>query len=298
MNNNLEQYDNTLAMTQQSTGTSANRELARIQGEIFMAKRFPRNEAEAIKKIVDQCGRLRLAEQSTYQYAKGGSDISGPSIRLLEVCAQNWQNIRYGWEIIEQYAEYTHCRAYAYDVQTNTQAERVFDVRHWIDTKSGGRAPNDARELYELCANMASRRVRACLQQVIPGDVIDEAIDACKRTVNNSVKLGSNGRIPPETISKMKDAFRAYGVTPEQLDNFVQRPCENMTAGQYVRLRRIYTSLKDGVATASDFFKSSADLSQGNAAIVMGMPVETVAPAAPEEPAQDQMPVTAEEFDL
>jgi len=67
-----------------------------VQAAVLLAKRFPRNETDAIARILQACKRKSLAEQSQYAYPRGGTKVEGPSIRLAEVLAQNWGNIESG----------------------------------------------------------------------------------------------------------------------------------------------------------------------------------------------------------
>ena len=56
------------------------RAIAEVQSAIILAKRFPRNQIEAMDRILVACQRPTLAEQALYSYSRGGSDITGPSI--------------------------------------------------------------------------------------------------------------------------------------------------------------------------------------------------------------------------
>ena len=43
------------------------------------------------------------------------------------------------------------------------------------------------RDIYELEANMSARRIRACILQMIPGDVTDAAVAACRMTASSGI---------------------------------------------------------------------------------------------------------------
>ena len=58
------------------------RAMAEVQGAIVLAKRFPRNQVESLDRIQIACQRPGLAEQALYTYSRGGTEITGPSIRL------------------------------------------------------------------------------------------------------------------------------------------------------------------------------------------------------------------------
>ena len=233
----------------------AQREEQSVQIAMLAAKRFPRNEKAAIDRIMNACARPSLASVAVYQYAKGGTDIEGPSIRLAEAVAQQWGNLDAGWRIIEQHkgddgVMVSTVEAYAWDLESNCRALRVFTVRHWRDTRKGGYELKDEREIYELCANMAARRVRACLLAVIPGDVIEDALTQCSAT------NAANADTSPESVKKMVDAFSEVGVSRDQIEKRIQRRLEAITAAQFLQLRKIFVSIRDGISEPASWFDS------------------------------------------
>lgn len=66
------------------------RQAQEVQGAMVIAKRFPRDEVESFNRIMQSCKRKSLAESAMYEYPRGGTKVSGPSIRLAEAMAQNW----------------------------------------------------------------------------------------------------------------------------------------------------------------------------------------------------------------
>ena len=78
--------------------------------------------------------------------------------------------------------------AYAWDLETNTRQTKVFSVPHIRSTKKGNTVSEDPRDIYELVANQAARRVRACILGIMPGDVIDSAIAQCEQTLIGDTK--------------------------------------------------------------------------------------------------------------
>ena len=72
-----------VATVAESAGARQNqsRELAETQTKYLMAQRFPRDVVAAMDRILNSFTRQTLAEKAQYQFARGGSDIVGPSIR-------------------------------------------------------------------------------------------------------------------------------------------------------------------------------------------------------------------------
>ncbi len=230
----------------------AQREIAEVQAGMIIAKKFPRDPVVATDRILNACTRPLLAEKAVYEYGKGGQDVSGPSIRLAEVLAQNWGNMRCGVIEVSRGVGISECLAYATDLETNFGDEKRFQVRHVIDTKGGGRAAKDEREIYELIANMGARRKRACIMAVIPGDVQEAAVRQCEITLATKVQ------ITDELKQSLVDKFATFSVTKEMLEKRIQRRLDAITPGMVVNLGKIYNSLKDGMSIASEWFDMQA----------------------------------------
>jgi hypothetical protein len=235
------------------------RELAEMQTKFLMAQQFPRDERKAMDGVLNAFARPGLAEHAQYEYAKGGSKISGLSIHALQAIAQQWGNIEFGWTEVSRGTgtdgvPYSEVRATAVDLQSRTVRPLQFIVRHWRDTKQGGYKLKDEREIYELCANMAQRRVRSCLEAVIPKDVQDAAEQQA------DVTLRTKADTSPEAMHKMVDAFAKLGVTKEQIEKRIQRRLDAISPAQVVGLKRIYASLRDEMSEPAEWFDAAADV--------------------------------------
>ena len=235
--------------TQALVDIEQHRAMAEVQSAIVLAKKFPRNQIEAMDRILTACQRPALAEQALYTYARGGTDISGPSIRMAEAIAQNWGNIQFGVKELEQRNGESTVQTYAWDMETNTKQEKTFQVKHERYTKKGKYALQDPRDIYEMTANQGARRLRACILGVIPGDVIEAAVAQCEQTLKAKADTG------PDAIKKMMESFEKYGVTKEQIEKRIQRRLDSITPAQVVSLRKIFNSLKDGMSTPADWFE-------------------------------------------
>lgn len=231
---------------------AASREMAEVQAAVVMARRFPRDEIRAVEKIRNACSRPTLAESAVYQYSRGGSDVSGPSIRLAEAIASSWGNLQFGVREVEQRNGESTCEAFAWDVESNTRVVKSFKVSHIRHTKKGDTMLTDPRDIYEMVANQGARRVRACILGIIPGDVVEDAVRQCETTLN------AKADTTPEGLKKVADAFASYGVTVKQLEARIQRRWDSITAAQVVGLRKIIVSLRDGMSKPDDWFEPIA----------------------------------------
>lgn len=261
------------------------REVAEIQGAMLIARRFPRDQKAAMDRIIDACTRKSLAEEATFQYARGGTDIAAPSIRLAEAIAQNWGNLECGVKELSRVGQYSEVMAYAVDLETGFRDSKVFQVKHWRDTRQGGYAITDERDIYELIANMAARRKRACILTVIPGDVVDSAMQQIEVTMKADIE------ITDDTISKMLDAMAKYGVTKEMIEKRIQRrlDVETLSPALYLNLKRIYQSMKDGMSGPEEWFDMTAgDEPAKDENTTAGRARAAAARAAAQTPAKDE----------
>ena len=120
---------------------------------MMIARGAPRDPVAAMDKILNACARPTLADAAVYTYARGGTDISGPSIRLAEAIAQSWGNLSFGIRELEQRNGESQVLAYAWDMETNTRREIAFSVKHVRHTKHGVQQLEDPRDIYEIVAN-------------------------------------------------------------------------------------------------------------------------------------------------
>lgn len=227
------------------------RQAQEVQVAMLAAKKFPRDQVTAFNNIMVACQRKKLAESSMYEYPRGGQKVTGPSIRLAEAIAQNWGNIDFGFMELEQRGGVSQVMAYAWDLETNARQTKLFSVPHIRHTKKGDYPLTDPRDIYELVANQAARRVRACILGIIPGDVVEAAIERCNKTM-------SEGNDEPlvDRVRTMAMAFeKDFSVTLPMLEKYLGCRSDAFSENDFVRLKKVYVALRDGMAKREDYFE-------------------------------------------
>ena len=232
-------------------GAEAQRAITEVQAALIVAHSMPRDQRRSMDLILQECTREGLAAEATYEYARGGTPITGPSIRLAETVARNWGNFECGVKETTRHAGWSEAMSYAWDLQTNTREVRTFTVRHIRDTKNGPKPVTEERDIYELVANYGARRKRACVISLIPGDVWQAAMSQCELT------LKINFEVTPELIAQMLERFAEFGITKAMIEAREQRRIESISPAAAQRLRRVYTSLKDGITTPAEEFDTT-----------------------------------------
>ena len=230
-------------------------EVARVQAQLVYAASRPRDEQRAVDRMLTAFQRPSLASKALYQYARGGSEVSGLSIRAAEAMAMAWGNLDFGLRELEQKQGESTVEAYAWDLETNVRRAVTFRVPHYRDTRQGRKRLEDSRDIYELVANQGARRVRACILAVLPRD-IQEAVET---QVADTMK--ATFEITPESLKAWLEAFGRLGVTEAMLEARIQRRFDSITPAQMMGLANIFNSIKDGVARVEDFFQ----VQEGNA---------------------------------
>jgi hypothetical protein len=224
------------------------REIAEVKAAMAVAQMHPRDQRKAMDRILNACARPTLAEKAQYAFARGGQEITGPSIRLAETIAQGWGHLQYGMRELSNVGGASEVEAYCWDLESNVRKSIQFTVSHVRNTKKGSYALTDSRDIYENVANNGARRVRACILAIVPGDVVEAAEQACEQTLRAKVDIS------PERIAKLLEAFAAFGVDKEAIEKKIQRRMDSILPAQVVSLGRIYNSLRDGMSKPHEWF--------------------------------------------
>lgn len=229
---------------------SAARAQKEVEGQIIMAKKFPRDEIQAINRIRTACKRYQLAKSAEYSYPRGGQTVSGASIRLAEVLAQNWGNLDFGIRELSQENGESTVEAYCWDLETNVKQTKIFHVKHERLANKKITKLTDPRDIYELVANNGSRRLRACILGIIPADVVELAQEECDKTIagNNDIPL-------VDRIRSMVDAFSKLGVTKDMIEQRLNHKIEEMDGREVAEYGKIFNSLKDSMTKRQDWFQ-------------------------------------------
>lgn len=249
--------ENVMPMTPKSAQAmimvAQQREIAEVQSKLIIARSAPRSRKIAKERILQECSDHSLAEEALYSYNRGGQEITGESIRLAEVIAQNWGNFEFGIRELEQREGESTVEAYAWDLETNVSQRKIFQVPHIRYSRAKGNAKlSDPRDIYELIANNGARRMRACILGMIPPDVKKAAVSACEETLKAKIA------ITPDLIQSIMKKFSEFKVTKEMIEKRIQRHVDAITPGLVIQLGKILNSLKDGMSAPSDWFEFEA----------------------------------------
>ena len=218
------------------------RAIAEAQGKLVIAQRFPRDPVRAYSEVMKACQRPSLAKTAFYNY---------------------------GIKELSQDDGKSEMQAYAWDLETNTISTQNFTNPHIRETKSGAVKLTSQRDIYELNANMGARRLRSRILAILPADLVEDAVNECKRTI-----AGKSDEPLIDRVKKMVVQFAKYGVTQEQIEKRLGRKIDTMNTDDFVEYIGIFNSLKDGASKVSEWFESAPESNELTAALEAAMKAE------------------------
>lgn len=249
--NNVNQAIDQVGSNDPITSAITAKSLAEVQGKVYMAKQFPRQWDMVNAKIRSSCERESLAKVAEYEYPKGGQVVNGASIKLLETIAQCYGNIHSTWKEVsrDNINHKSMCIAEAWDLENNVSSTLEFEVSHYRDSKSKGKELiTTERDLYEVIASNAARRLRKCLENVIPRDLVDSAREICDETLTSKVDVQKS---VDAAIEYFKEHYR---VTLKQVETYFGMSRQGFTKNTYLKLQKLFTSFKDGLSNPEEVF--------------------------------------------
>ena len=230
--------------------------LAQTKGEIDIqiatAKQYPRS----LKEFFSTAEELATVDEDTadscwYQLpARKGGDgkkIEGPSVRLAEIVAYSWGNLRAETNIESIDEKFVTSVASAYDVQRNFGV-RVRTKRR-ITTKEGRRYGDDMIQTTAQAAQ--SIAFREAVFKVVPRSFVKRIYDKALL-----VSRGDATTLAARRNTAFNWLRTTFGTQEKViLEYFGRKSIDEITLDDLVELKGIGTAMKDGLVLPSDAFR-------------------------------------------
>lgn len=126
---------------------------------------------------------VEVAESCMYALPRGGKTISGPSVRLAEICASAYGNLRVASRIIAIDGDSLTAQGIVWDMEKNVGYS--VDVRRKITGKNGQRFNEDMINVTAAAAT--SIAIRNVIFRAIPRAYVDRLFENCKRVAVGDV---------------------------------------------------------------------------------------------------------------
>lgn len=227
-----------------------NQDRAQIDVQIATAQAFQRN----IKRCVDDAivtvtMNKEIASTCTYSVPRGGKAVTGPSVHLARILAQNWGNMRIDSKVVSIDAKHVTAESVCFDLQKNLAIKS--SVKISIMGKNG-RFNDDLITLTGARANAVA--LRNSVFSVIPKGIVDMVYNAAKQTITGDISDKT------KLLSKRKQVFDGfkdtYSVTEKEVLAAIGKAAiDHITADDLVVLIGIGQAIKDGDTTVELAFK-------------------------------------------
>lgn len=242
-----------------AVATEAARARAEIEGQIIVARRFPRDELINGARITKMCQRPAFAKTAFYSFPRGGKQIMGPSVNLARAMSSYWGNMTWGIRVLRDDGEMIVIEGWAWDLENNNRVSMPDSFNNLIFRKKGGWQKPDERDKRELVNRRGAICVRNALLQLLPPDIVDEAFNATMKMAQQDVTGSAE-----KTLRNLLAAYDGLGVTRGNIEDWIaiqrnvekgQAPLETITPEELLSLRGVYTSIGDGDTKVSDHFR-------------------------------------------
>ena len=236
---------------QVSTEMIYQQDKAQIDTQIATAKAYPRNIKKAVEdSIFTATLDVETASSCTYSLPRGGKPISGPSVHLALILAQNWGNLRIEAKISSIDNKSITSQAVCFDLEKNIAIK--VEVKRSIMTKNG-RMNDDMITVTGNAANSIS--LRNAILKVIPKAVVDKVSKSAKQLITGDIS--DETKFIKKRNSVLEGFKNTYGVTEEEILGVLGKPSTaNITADDLVTLIGYAQSIKDGDSTADLIFRA------------------------------------------
>lgn len=213
--------------------------------QLDSAHRYPRSVSKFLKEVVSLATFSReVAEACMYSVPRGGKMITGPSVRLAEMCASTWGNLHVGARVIDATATEVIAQAVAWDLQSNVRVT-VEAARSIVGKR--GRYDDDMIRVTGMAA--ISVALRNAIFRIVPRAYVDAAYTKARECAVGDLKT---------LVARRDDAFARFhkmGVTPERMfARLAIKGPDDVTLEHLEQLFGMYTAIKSNELSLDEAF--------------------------------------------
>lgn len=237
---------------------------AEIDRQIETAKKFPRNEVRALKQAEELATMTpEIAEDCLFAITRGGKLLEGPSIRLAEILAYSWTNLRCAGRTLEVGDGEIVAQGICLDLERNLAWSK--EVRRGI--RYSGKGPRAGERYSEdmigVTANAGiSIACRNAIFAAIPAALWAPIYQAAIRAVGRSQRPLSDRR------AAAVQWFQGRGVSQEELLRFLHlRRVEDIGPDVLARLAGLRNAIVEESATVDSIFRETPVVAQGEVVV-------------------------------
>lgn len=249
MENNLSESVESVEVQEVTVVEAQDRAVIDIQ--IATAKRYPRNVLRAVNNSIAIINMDReTATTCHYSLPRGGKAVSGPSVHLAKIIAQNWGNMRIESKVVNIDAKHITSQAVCFDLETNLAIK--VEVKRSIVGRSG-RFNDDMITMTGNAANAIA--LRNAVFAVIPKGVVDKCYNSAKQMITGDISDASKLIAKrKQVVDGLKDT---YSVTEKEILSAIgKQSTDHISADDIITLIGVGQAIRDGDTTIDQAFKS------------------------------------------
>lgn len=217
-----------------------------IDTQIATAKQYPRNLARVLNNIET----LATMDEETaascfYVLRRQGKVIEGPSVRMAEIIASSWGNLRVQARIIGNDGKFITAQGVCHDLESNYATS--VDVKRRITDKYGHTYSDDMQVVTGNAA--CAIAMRNAVMKVVPSALIKKVLAKAKQ-----VSLGQSMTLE-NSRQNMMQYFAKVGVDEKHiLDYLSVSKVDEIDIDMVVELRGLANAIKEGTTTVQETF--------------------------------------------
>jgi len=223
-------------------------ERANIDIQVSTAKQYPRSISRCANNAVALVTMDKDTAQSCgYALPRGGKPITGPSVHLAKIIAQQYGNLRAEAKVVEITDKQVVSRGTAWDLENNYAVS--FEVRRSIIGRNGNRFTDDMITVTGNAAN--SIAYRNAIFGIVPKSITDKAYKAAQHLITGD--LSDEEKLIKRRDGAIKHFINTYGITEEEVIKLCGKHTVNqIQADEIALLLGFAQSLKDGDTTVEE----------------------------------------------
>ena len=217
-----------------------------IDVQVATAHQYPRN----LSRVLNNIETLATIDEETaascfYTLRRSGKLIEGPSVRMAEIIASSWGNIRVQARIIDNDGKMITAQGVCHDLESNYAVSA--EVKRRI-TDSHGKTFSE--DMQVVTGNAACAiAMRNALFKVVPMALFRKVVDKAKK-----VSLGESITLE-ERRQKLLQYYKTIGVEEKNILDYLSiEKVEEMNIDMVIELRGLANAIKEGTTSVNQVF--------------------------------------------
>jgi hypothetical protein len=280
--------DDEVIIVKNDAGVVAELNRSELESQLDAAHKYPRSIKRFLRSAMTLATLTQdVAESCIYSLPRGGKPITGPSVRLAEICASSYGNLHVGARPMEVGRLDVISQGVAWDLETNYRV--TIEAKRRITKSAGARFNEDMIQVTHAAAT--SIAFRNAIFRVIPRSYIDTIYQHVRRVAVGDAKTLEAKR------AELFDRLGKLGVPQDRILAAIGKEAiEDVGLNEVEQLIGFGTAIKNNDRTIDDVFPptmaeppaASEPAAQGRR-VTMRRPAKEAKPEeAKPEPAEDR----------